>query len=315
MSIELADARARWQNQRQALLRADYNHADEELARVIYFADHNPIVSRILQMLRSNSAYQTLDADSWVGGRNMAGTLGAGRTNLGFSLDETERCAQSLKMLEWAITRFNNDSDGLWLIGETTYGGTSTKFIDYIHSAIENLFGPLYFYIDAELRSLDTLITPVDIVREIQSLVDNEASIRFPETHKLLTDAYKQLFTLTSNSSGTSWYQIGFSCRTVLVKFGNEVFDPFFVPEGIEQPKGDDATNKLKWTARYFLKSSGVGDQYRECIEKIIQANWDFVSNIGHRQESVTENDARLALIYTYLTISMLDRLIVDSGK
>lgn len=309
MSIELADVRARWQNQRQALLRADYNHADEELARVIYFADHNPIISRILQMLRSNSAYQTLDADAWVSGRTQAGTIGAGRTNLGFSLDETERCAQSLKVIEWAITCFNNGSDGLISIGETTYGGSSTMYIDYTHSAIENLFDPLYFYVDAELRSLDTLITPVDIVSEIQSLVDNEASSRFPETHKLLTDAYKQLFILTSNSSGKSWYQIGFSCRTVLVKFGNEVFDPSCVPDGQEQPKEDDASNKLKWTTRYLLKSVDAGDRYRESIEKIIQANWDFVSNIGHRQESVTENDARLALIYTYLTISMVYRL------
>lgn len=312
MSIELTDVRARWQNQRQALLRADYNHADEELARVIYYADHNPIISRILHLLRSSSAYQTLDANTWVGGRNMAGTLGAGRTNLGFSLDEKERCAQSLKVLEWAVDRFNNQSDGLWPIGETTYGGTSTKFIDFIHSAIENLFDPLYFYIDAELRNLETLITPVDIVSEIQSLVDNEASFHYPETHKLLTDAYKQLFTLTSTSSGTSWYQIGFSCRAVLVKFANEVFNPSYIPEGQEQPKEDDASNKLKWTTRYFLKSLGAGDRYRESIEKIIQANWDFVSNTGHRQESVTEKDARLALIYTYLTISIIDRLMVD---
>ena len=64
MSIELADVRAKWQNQRQALLRADYIHADEELAQVIYFADHNPIISRILQIFRSNLAYQTLYADA-----------------------------------------------------------------------------------------------------------------------------------------------------------------------------------------------------------------------------------------------------------
>jgi|GEM_PF-1144432 len=315
MGIELADVRARWQNQRQTLLRADYNHADEELARVIYFADHHPIITRILHLLRSTSAYQTLDAEAWVGGRNMAGTIGAGRTNLGFSLDEKERSAQSLKILEWAIDRFNNQSDGLWQIGTTTYGGTSSKLIDYIHSALENLFDPIYSYIDSEIRNLENLITPVDMVKDLQSLVDIETSLHYPETHKLLTDAYKQLFTLTSNSSGKSWYQIGYSCRTVLVKFGNETFDPSYVPEGQEQPKADDAGNKLKWTTRYFLKSLDAGDRYRESIEKIIQANWDFVSNIGHRQDSVSESDARLALLYTYLTISIMDRFIAEKNN
>ena len=52
MTIEIKEIRVKWQNSRQALLRADYNHADEELARVIYFADHNPIISNILNKLR-----------------------------------------------------------------------------------------------------------------------------------------------------------------------------------------------------------------------------------------------------------------------
>ena len=310
MSIELADVRARWQSQRQTLLRANSNTADEELARVIYFADHHPLISGILHILRANTTYQTLDPENWVKEREVTVSRA-----LGFSLDETERCAQSLKVLDWVIEKNESGSDGLWLVGTTTYIGSSNSITDHIRSAIETLFDPLYSYIDSELRSLETLITPVDMVKEIQSLVDNEASFRYPETHKLLTDAYKQLFTLTSGSSGVSWYQIGFSCRTVLVKFGNEVFDPSCVPDGQDQPKEDDASNKLKWTTRYLLKSLDAGDRYRESIEKIIQANWDFVSNIGHRQESVTEKDARLALIYTYLTISLVDRLMLDSGK
>ena len=69
------------------------------------------------------------------------------------------------------------------------------------------------------------------------------------------------MFTLKSDSSGKSWYQIGYACRSVLVKFGNEVFDSSYVPEGEPQPKEDDAKNKLKWTARHFLKLSGAGEQ------------------------------------------------------
>ena len=309
MTIEIKEIRVKWQNSRQALLRADYNHADEELARVIYFADHNPIISNILNKLRLNPAYQSLDSMDWIKRRNWAGTVGSGRTNLNFSLDEKDRCAQCLKILELAVSQFNNGADGLVSIGLTTYGGPSTKFNDYIHSAIENLFDPLYYYVDSELRSLETLISPVDILDEIIPIVDNKAGLHYPETYRLLKESYKQLFSLTAGGSEVSWYQIGYICRAVLTEFANEIFDPSYLPKDQDQPKNDDASNKLKLTARYFLRSSGVGDRYRESIEKIIQANWDFVSNMGHRRESATEKDARLAVIYTYLTIYLLDSL------
>lgn len=305
MSIEIGDARTRWQNTRQALLRADFNHADEELARAIHFADHHPIIGGLLKKLRENDSYKSLEVADWIKEHNDRNII-----NLNFSLDDEERCAQSLKMIDWMNSQFETGSSGLRTIGQITYIGSSSKFIEYIHSAIENLFDPLYFYIDTELRNLDTLITPAEIIKEIQSLVDNEVSIHFPETHKLLTDAYKQLFELATDSSGTSWYQVGYSCRAVLVKFAYEVFNPIYVPEGQEQPKADDAGNKLKWTSRHLIKSLGYGDRYKESIEKIIQANWDFVSNLGHMQQSASEKDARLALIYTYLTIEILDRLL-----
>ena len=309
MSIEIQETRIKWQNKRQALLRADYNHADEELAQVIYFANHNPIISNILIKLRSNPSYQSLDSAAWINKRSWAGSIGSGRTNLNLSLDEEERSAQCLKILELAVLQFNNGDDGLVSIGLTTYGGSNAKYIDYIHSAIENLFDPLYSYVDSELRSLETLITPVDILDEIQSIVDNKAGLRYPETYNLLRDLYKQLFSLTASGSEVSWYQIGFNCRTVLIKFANEIFDSSYLIEDQDQPNKDDASNKLKLTARYFLRSSGVGNRYGESIEKIIQANWDFVSNMGHRGESATEKDARLAVIYTYLTIYLLDSL------
>jgi hypothetical protein len=305
MSIELADVRARWQNQRQTLLRAEYNHADEELARVLFFAEHHPIISGIFNLLRINSSYMDFDVETWIREHEKARA-----TNLGLSLDDVSRCAQSLKLLEWAVTKINNNSNILFQLGSTTYGGTSSELIDFIHSALDNLFEPLYLYVDNELRSMGSLITPVDMLHDIQTIVDASTSMRFPETHRLLTDTYKQLFTLTANSSGASWYLIGYSCRTVLIKFGNEVFRPHYVAEGQDQPKEDDANNKLKWTTRYCLKALGTGDRYRESIEKIIQANWDYVNNIGHRQESVSESDARLALIYSYLTISIISNII-----
>ena len=122
-----------------------------------------------------------------------------------------------------------------------------------------------------------------------------------------MTDAYRQLYTLSEVSTGNSWYQVGYSCRQSLVRFANEVFDLSFVADGVDQPQGDNASDKLKWTLRHHLRLAGAGDRYRESQESIVDANWKFVSNVGHRQETANGADAKLAVIYTYLTVWMVD--------
>jgi hypothetical protein len=312
MTTEIRDVRAKWQSYRQALMRADYNQADEQLARAMYFADHNPLIAGILNRLRSTSIYQQFNANEWLSGRRDADVMGAGNTSLGFSLDEDERTAQNLRVLEMAVQK---GDDALWGIGTKTFGGGSTKLIDYVRSAVEVLFDPFYQYVDAELRSMESLISPMDIMNQIQSLVDNTTSTQYPQTHKLLTDAYRQLFSLTAASTGVTWNKVGYSCRDILLQFANEIFDPTYITKGQELPKGDDAKVKLKWTVRHFLKQDGAGDRYREAIESVVQANWDFVNSVGHRQKSATEGDARLSVVYTYLTISILDDVLKGASE
>ncbi len=260
--------------------------------------------------LRLTQIYKEFNPDSWLNGRSLAGCSGCGQTNLGFSLDEEERAAQSLSVLESARDRFVKGDDGLWKIGLTTYGGGSSKLVDAVHSAVDVIFNPFYGYVDKELRTLETLITPVDIMNQIQGLVDSEASIRYPETHKLLVDAYRQLFNLSTRSGNTSWNEVGYKCRDTIIAFSKEVFNPSFVPEGQELPKEDDAGNKLKWTARRYLKAEDTGDRYRESVEKIVESNWRFVNALGHRKDTANEFDARLGIIYTYLMIWLMDNII-----
>lgn len=309
MTMEIREVRTQWQNYRQELSRADYNHADEALARALHFADNTPIVKGILMKLRLTQIYKDFNADTWLNGRSNAGCLGCGRTNLGFSFNEDDRAAQNLSVLESARDRFTKGDDGLLEIGFTTYGGTSSKLVDHIQSAIEVVFNPFYSYVDKELRNLETLITSVDIMNQIQSLVDAEASIRYPETHRLLVDAYRQLFSSSTKSINASWNEVGYKCRDIMITFSKEVFDPAFVPEGQEMPKEDDAGNKLKWVARRYLKENS-GDRYRESIEKIVEANWRFVNSLGHRKDTANEFDARLGVIYMYLTIWTMDNII-----
>jgi hypothetical protein len=52
-----------------------------------------------------------------------------------------------------------------------------------------------------------------------------------------------------------------------------------------------------------------VQSRYRGVIEHITEANWEFINNLGHRKDA-SELDARLGVIYTYLTIWIIDNQI-----
>ena len=142
--------------------------------------------------------------------------------------------------------------------------------------------------------------------------MDTEASVHYPQTNKLLVDAYGQLFSSSTKPIDASWNEVGYKCRDTMIDFAKEVFEPTFLPEDQEMPKEEDAGNKFKWTARYYLKAEASGDRYRESIEKIIESNWRFINSLGHRRDSANEFDARLAVIYTYLTIWLMDNIIVQ---
>lgn len=141
-----------WQNCRQSLLRADYNQADEELARTIHFAKNTEPIKQIIEDLQSTELYQKFDADGWLAGRGCASVLGCGKTNLGFSYDQKEFVAQCLKVLELSVNHWSKGEDGLIKIGFTVNCG-SGKFNEMIKTVIDYIFDPFYRYIDTELRS------------------------------------------------------------------------------------------------------------------------------------------------------------------
>ena len=154
MSKTIRNIMLRWQNCRQSLLRADFNQADEELARAIYLAKNTEKIKQIIEDLQSTKIYQEFDAYGWLNRRGCAGTLGCGQTNLGFSYDEMEYAAQCLKVLELSIDHSTGDKSGLVEIGFTVNCG-SGKFIEMVRTVIDCIFDPFYRYIDAELRSLE----------------------------------------------------------------------------------------------------------------------------------------------------------------
>lgn len=154
MNKTIRDIMLRWQNCRQSLLRADFNQADEELARAIYFAKNTDRIKQIIEDLKSIELYQEFDAEGWLNSRGHAGTFGCGQTNLGFSYDEKEHAAQCLKVLELSINHSNSGKSGLIEIGLTVDCG-SDRYIEKIRTAIDYIYDPFYRYVDTELRFLE----------------------------------------------------------------------------------------------------------------------------------------------------------------
>jgi hypothetical protein len=136
------------------LLRADFNQADEELARAIYLAKHTEIIKQIIEDLQYTKIYQKFDAEEWLGRRGCASTMGCGQTNLGFSYDEKEFAAQCLKVLELCVNHSTGDESGLIEVGNTINCG-SGKYIEMVRTVIDYIFDPFYRYVDRELRSLE----------------------------------------------------------------------------------------------------------------------------------------------------------------
>ena len=144
-------------------------------------------------------------------------------------------------------------------------------------------------------------------MHEIASLVDRIVPARYPSTDEVLQVAQDQIRMLLAGEGGT-WSDLGYSCRDTLIAFANEVYDPKYLPDSETLVRKGNVKDALKWTTRWFLRAGAHGNRYRESIEGVVTANWVFVNTVGHRRTSASETDARLALIYTYLTIWLVDK-------
>lgn len=142
----------RWLRALQSLQRADWNQADEELARLVNLAQNDPGIKALLGPLRDSQAYREFDAREWLRTRSRADVHGAGKTNLGLALDETSRLGQLLAITELAVELTGDRTLGLLEIGSTTYAGRSSRHFDRMQSAVETIVFPLWKFVDDELE-------------------------------------------------------------------------------------------------------------------------------------------------------------------
>lgn len=303
----MSASREIWSRAYSRLRSVQFDQADEELARMLGSGNEDPVIGVALEQLRATPAYEDFDVDSWLGDRASTSSLGTGRTNLGLSLVERDMVAQCLKICEWCAQHFDQRTYGLVSIGRTIYVGKRGRYDDHARSTIASVVKPVYEWVRHTFGRLAGSATPDVTMHEIASLVDRVVPARYPKTDAIFKVAQNQIQSLLAGEGGT-WSDLGYSCRDTLKEFASEVYDPTYLPASEPSVKSGDAKAALKWTVRWFLRKGRSGGRYREGVEKVVTANWTYVNAVGHRRKSATEEDARLALMYTYLTIWLVDR-------
>ena len=77
---------------------------------------------------------------------------------------------------------------------------------------------------------------------------------------------------------------VGNICRSASIELANETYVASMCPPDTEEPKGDDATTKLKYVVMYL----GAGHSKRQKVGliKTVQGVWDFNSAVLHRNNA-----------------------------
>lgn len=98
---------------------------------------------------------------------------------------------------------------------------------------------------------------------------------------------------LASADDPHSYAAVGNVCRSALVALANELYQPYMLPAGAGEPKGDDAKGKLKYAARHY--AAGHSSRQSEGLGKVIEGVWTFTSAAPHRKNA-TRREAELCV-------------------
>ena len=96
-------------------------------------------------------------------------------------------------------------------------------------------------------------------------------------------------------------------CRTALIKLANETYSDSMLPRGTSEPKGDDATAKLRLAVRHFMSSSD--ERQKEGLTKVIEGAWGYCSAFLHRKNG-SESEAEVCVGLTATVFECLALVI-----
>lgn len=151
------------------------------------------------------------------------------------------------------------------------------------------------------------------IFEETREVVDKELMNMCPAALEKLTQIYEDL---VHGSSELDWSQIAYACRAILQDFTDAIYKPDYLPQNEKPPTREQTKNKLHYTLTANLKG------YKAEERKLIEASVDFLEayfdrltryvqkEVHPKGFEVTEEDAKRCVIYTYLIIGDILKLI-----
>lgn len=146
-----------------------------------------------------------------------------------------------------------------------------------------------------------------DIFEETRTLVNKELSKLGPQALQKLTETYEDL---TLGKSDLKWSQVAFACREILMDFTDSIFKPEFLREGEETPTRTQTKNKLHYTLRAKVKSEADRELVESQLDYFDKLT-NFVQKMAHPAGfEVTKEDANRCVIYTYLLIGDIIKLL-----
>lgn len=185
---------------------------------------------------------------------------------------------------------------------------SSAKGTYAVPELLDPLVSNLATYLDEELHRLQVVATPEEILHDVARLIgEGEQMEPFPGTRAALGNASR---TLAEATTANDYQNVGNTCRQALIEFGQELYREEYRPSGVQSdPKGDDAVQRLSWSARYLLpevRGSGRG-RFVQGTEEFVKCTWQLVNALLH-DTNASLDDARLSLMCTYMIVWRLSR-------
>jgi len=194
--------------------------------------------------------------------------------------------------------------DVQWALGGNFFArinGFGIDELDRMKIALDN--------ISTEEIVPDTVI--YSIIDEAKEFVDSNLESLNPDILTKLNYIYEDLLT---RDHPHNYARIAFSCREILMDFTDAIFSEDSLEENEITPARNQTKNKIYYTIRKITQSETDSKLISERFEYIINyfsAFSDSVQKNSHPDGfEVTREDAKACLIYTYLFMNDILKLI-----
>lgn len=151
------------------------------------------------------------------------------------------------------------------------------------------------------------------IFSESRKFVDRKLSEICPSVLSDLETTYEKAI---QSDSPLEWSQVAFACRQILQDFTDSIYIVDYLPEGETSPTKKQTLKKVRFILMAKLASSKraerklIESQIKYLIDYITKLNVIIQKNIHPEKYKVQKEDAHRCIIYTYLIIGDVLRLL-----